>query len=232
MEKDHFLEFIAGLTPGFTPVIEAEIVQEHYVEIDLSATNRELDGINISSSAAFAEFLNDFLQKGNRKVAFGGYLEVRKLYQRSLLFVAGKGEPNRNIHLGMDLWSPEGTPVLAALEGKVHSFRDNAAFGDYGPTIILEHQIANRIFYTLYGHLSKSSLENLCVGQEVEKGEKIGALGNPTENGDYAAHLHFQIIKDLQGKEGDFPGVASRDELEFYLDNCPDPNLLLKIGRK
>ena len=229
MGKENFSEFIARLTSGFTPIIDPAISQEHYVGIDLSETNSELDGINISSSEAFAEFLNGFFQKSSRKVAFGGYLEVRKLYQRSALFVAPEGEPNRNIHLGIDLWSPAGTSVLSALEGKVHSFRDNTAFGDYGPTIILEHQSGNQNFYTLYGHLSRSSLQDLKTRQEVVKGEKIGTLGNTAENGDYAAHLHFQIIRDLQGKKGDFPGVASREELDFYLDNCPDPNLLLKI---
>jgi hypothetical protein len=41
--------------------------------------------------------------------------------------------------------------------------------------------------------------------------------------------LHFQIINDMQGKKGDYPGVSSKKELAFYKKNCPDPNLLLKI---
>ena len=73
------------------------------------------------------------------------------------------------------------------------------------------------------------SLDEKIEGQKVTKGEIIGQLGAPPINGDYAPHLHFQIIEDLQGKKGDYPGVCSTSELEFYKINCPDPNLLLKI---
>ena len=81
-----------------------------------------------------------YLHENKAGVAFGGYNEVRKLYKRSELFAGGRDEDShRNIHLGLDLWAPAGTSVMAVLEGRVHSFRNNAAFGDYGPTIILEH---------------------------------------------------------------------------------------------
>ena len=119
--------------------------------------------------------------------------------------------------------------MLAVLEGEVHSFKDNANFGDYGPTVILKHDFDDEIFYSLYGHLSRKSLEKIEVGQQVKAQEKIAELGAAEENGDYAPHLHFQIIKDLQQNKGDYPGVASKKDLDFYLENCPDPNLLLKI---
>ena len=48
-------------------------------------------------------------------------------------------------------------------------------------------------------------------------------------NGDYPPHLHFQIINDLQGNFGDYLGVCSANELDFYKENCPDPNLILKL---
>ncbi|NJX16961.1 peptidoglycan DD-metalloendopeptidase family protein, partial [Tamlana crocina] len=73
-------------------------------------------------------------------------------------------------------------------------------------------------------------LKDLEVGQIVKQGEQIAALGNPSENGNYAPHLHFQIIYDMEGKEGDYPGVASKREIGRYLQNCPDPDLLVKIG--
>ena len=62
-----------------------------------------------------------------------------------------------------------------------------------------------------------------------KKGKKLAALGNSFENGDYAPHLHFQIIKNMENYMGDYPGVCSASDLEFYAENCPDPNLLLKI---
>ena len=69
------------------------------------------------------------------------------------------------MHIGLDLWIKAGTPVLSALDGKVHSFDFNAGFGDYGPTIILEHQLEDQTFYTLYGHLSLDSLDGLKIGK-------------------------------------------------------------------
>ena len=84
-------------------------------------------------------------------------------------------------------------------------------------------------FYTLYGHLSAESLTNLEIGKVFLKGEKIATLGNYPINGDYAPHLHFQIIKNIEEYKGDYPGVCSATTLDYYLNNCPDPNLLLKL---
>ena len=64
----------------------------------------------------------------------------------------------------------------------------------------------------------------------VKKGDIIATLGSAEVNGDYAPHLHFQIIRDMEGKTGDYPGVASARDLKHFQDNCPDPNLLLKIS--
>src|SRR5690606_21758756 len=112
-----------------------------------------------------------------------------------------------------------GTSVLAPLDAKVHSFKNNEGLGDYGPTIILEHQIENETFYTLYGHLSLESIENLTVGTFFKKGEQIATLGNSAVNGDYAPHVHFQIIKNMEDKWGDYPGVCNTNDLNFYIEN-------------
>ena len=228
--KANFAEYISGLTAGFTPVVGGDLKQEDFIAIDLSANNPELLKLEQLSSEAFSVFIDHNLKVAGKKVAFGGYNEIRKLYQRSQLFNKNVDEfLNRNIHIGLDIWTAEGTDVLAVLDGEIHSFQDNANFGDYGPTIILKHTIEDEVFYSLYGHLSRKSLESLQVGQKFKAKEKIAELGTAEENGDYAPHLHFQIIKDLQGNKGDYPGVASKKDLDFYLENCPDPNLLLKI---
>ena len=222
---------LVGLTSGFTPVIDAGFSEEDYQHIDLSVQNKDLSEKEFNSAEAFEAYLKEFLRKQGKKVAFGGYNEHRGLYRRSDLFSAVEEQDLiRNIHIGIDIWAPVGTAVLAVLEGKIHSFQDNNNFGDYGPTIILEHQAGSNIFYTLYGHLSRRSLEALKVGEPIKQGQEIAQLGEPSENGDYAAHLHFQIINDLNGRSGDFPGVASKRELRNFLSVCPDPNLLLKIN--
>jgi murein DD-endopeptidase MepM/ murein hydrolase activator NlpD len=73
------------------------------------------------------------------------------------------------------------------------------------------------------------SIENIKVGAAVLQGQVIGNLGVASVNGDYAPHLHFQIIRDLEDNFGDYPGVASENNIPFYKSNCPDPNLLLKL---
>src|SRR5690606_25662489 len=157
----------------------------------------------------------------NAVAAYGGYNEQRNLYKRSELFQ----DADRDIHIGLDIWTKSGTPVLAVLDGEVHSFDYNAGIGNYGPTIILKHKLAPATFYTLYGHLAIESIEDIEIGHKFTQGEKIATLGDASVNGDYAPHLHFQIIKDIEDNFGDYPGVCSKSDLKFYLENCPDPNL-------
>ena len=209
-------------------VIDSTIDYKDYVAFDLSAKHTDQLDLDFMDAKKFEEFVEDHLSENKAKVAFGGYLEKRNLYKRSENF-NDKNSEERNIHLGLDLWIKAGTSVLSALDGKIHSFQNNILLGDYGPTIILKHEIEDCTFYTLYGHLSLESLEGKYEGQLVKKGEKIAEFGKPPINGDYAPHLHFQIIKDIQRKKGDYPGVCSFQDLEFYKENCPDPNLLLKI---
>ncbi|GAA0726564.1 hypothetical protein GCM10009430_33670 [Aquimarina litoralis] len=229
MIETPFSKFINTLSQNFVPVVNAQFSKKDYAPIDLSLDNPSLKVIDVSSSAAFDIYINEYLKTRNALVAFGGYNEKRGIYNRSEHFNQQDPETERNIHLGLDVWCDAGTDVLAPLEGKVHSFKNNQNFGDYGPTIILEHTIQSITFYTLYGHLSEKSIEDLTIGQSFKKGEVIAQLGSAEVNGDYAPHLHFQIIKDIEDKKGDYPGVSNKIDLDFYLENCPDPNLLLKI---
>lgn len=207
----------------FTPVV-GYLDASTYIPIDLSSSSKLLKNINISDPLKMDVFMNDFLTKNNKKVAYGGYIEKRNLYDRSDYF---NGDSKRNIHLGIDLWCPTRTNVLTPLKGKIHSFANNLNFGDYGPTIILEHELDNIVFYTLYGHLSIDSLTDLKKGKQVKKGETIAQLGNHEENGNYAPHLHFQIIENIGSFYGDYPGVSNEEDLVFYKKNCLDPNLIL-----
>ena len=222
----HFLEILKNVQD--VKVIDASIDYSLYTPIQLSASNNDLTSSVLKDAAAFEQYIENHLSKNKAKVAYGGYLETRNLYKRSTVFNDTVTE-ERNIHIGLDLWIKAGTTVLAALDGTIHSFQNNTALGDYGPTIILKHQIEGITFYTLYGHLSLESLDDKSIGQTVKKGTCIATLGSRPINGDYAPHLHFQIILDMEEKKGDYPGVCSSKDLSFYMFNCPDPNFLLKI---
>jgi murein DD-endopeptidase MepM/ murein hydrolase activator NlpD len=211
------------------PLIEGSIANNEYIPLDLSIHNTELKAVNVSSSDELERFIWNRMKTHKAKVAYGGYLEQRGIYQRSTYFNQENPETERNIHLGLDLWIAAGTPVYAPLNGTIHSFKNNSNYGDYGPTIILTHQINAMVFYTLYGHLSLASLNQLEAGVEVKQGAQIATLGTAAVNGDYPPHLHFQIIKDIQDYSGDYPGVSNQLDLEFYKANCPDPELLLGL---
>ena len=191
---------------------------------DLTSANPVLHKLNLTDTEAVTAYIFGEMKLRNTDLAIGGYGEDRFLYHRSPHF---SGSLNRTIHLGIDLWAVAGTPVYAPLSGTVHSFANNADFGDYGYTLILEHQLEDTIFFTLYGHLSQKSIAGKWEGQPIEKGEEIAWFGTPAENGNWTPHLHFQVIADMQGRQGDFPGVANRLEAALYLALCPDPNLIL-----
>lgn len=209
-------------------VIKPEIGYELYTALDLSVTNHHLQDEKLDTAKDYENYIQQILDANNAKIAYGGYLETRNLYKRSTVFNNQK-ENERNIHIGLDLWINEEASIHAILDGEIHSFQNNTALGDYGPTIILEHNIDDFTFYSLYGHLNEACLENIQVGDVVKKGQQIANLGLPPINGDYAPHLHFQLIIDMQDKKGDYPGVCSQDNLDYFKENCPDPNLLLGI---
>lgn len=209
-------------------VIDQSIPISSYVPINLSIGNASLTNHHLSTAAEYATYIDQYLEEMQAKVAYGGYLEHRNLYKRSPVFKNDLTE-ERNIHIGLDLWIAAGTKVLAVLDGTVHSFQNNENLGDYGPTILLEHLLNNHTFYTLYGHLSLESIVSLKIGQKVKKGETIATLGTANVNGDYAPHLHFQIIRNLDDSFGDYPGVCSSNKVAFYVENCPDPKLLLNL---
>ena len=228
MKSGDFKTFLKNISKKGLTVLDVSIPKSKYSPIDLSESNKILDTVDVSSSSKLEVFVNNHIKKHDALVAFGGYLEVRNIYKRSNHFNS-QDEEERNIHLGIDLWCDTETLIYTPLDGVVHSFKNNTNYGDYGPTIILKHNISEVEFYTLYGHLSLASIEKLKVGQEFKQGDQIATLGDANINGDYPPHLHFQIIKDIQEYFGDYPGVCSEKYLEFFRVNCPNPDILLKI---
>ena len=193
------------------------LTSSNSVSLDFSAKNIELNASIFGSLPAFCDYVESKLAG---KIGYGGYLEHRIVYEAHENF-ATDGADFRNIHLGMDFWTTAGTSVFAPLEGEVHSFQINEGSGNYGPTIILYHP-AEKI-YSLYGHLANDDLKHLKVGDVIAAGQLLCHLGNPSENGGWPPHLHFQLIRDMQGIEGDYPGVCSKRDVEFYASNCPNP---------
>jgi murein DD-endopeptidase MepM/ murein hydrolase activator NlpD len=211
----------------FAPVLPAYPLGTTYVAtLDFTAANPLLtQPQRLRDTFVFDALVDEMLNAQQATVGIGGYLENRIIYRRSPHF--DDAVEARSLHLGVDVWVPAGTPVAAPLAAVVHSLADNNHFGDYGPTIILQHELEGTTFFSLYGHLTRTDLAGLQPGQAVAAGQVIAHVGPHPENGDWPSHLHFQLIADMQGRWGDFPGVAAPSERDYWAALCPDPMLVL-----
>lgn len=229
------LELIASLKrhqQEFSPVIPFDPLKDKLLVFDFSRANQEMTEDIFDSITAFTSFINHKLEEADARYGIGGYNEYRNMYSRSKVFDAAENdEEPRRLHLGTDIWGKPYTPVMAPVDGIIHSFAFNNNVGDYGVTIILSHSFNGSGFYTLYGHLSLSSIKNVKEGDRVNKGDIFAEMGIPSENGHWPPHLHFQIIKDIGEWKGDYPGVCKYSEREKYLDNSPDPDLVLQLNQ-
>ena len=216
----------------FHRVVDFVPEKDQLLPMDFTQKNTELTPEILGDEHIFSNYVWQKLQSTNSRYGIGGYAENRTIYSISPVFDGAQpGEEPRRLHLGVDIWGPAGTKVYAFIGGMVHSVAFNDQFGDYGATLILLHQLDGLPFYTLYGHLSVRDIEKLSAGQYVSIGQTIGHFGELQENGHWPPHLHFQIILDMQLKEGDYPGVCKYSEREKYLANCPDPDLILQLNR-
>lgn len=87
------------------------------------------------------------------------------------------------MHKGLDISNRVGTPIWAPARGTVTlAGRDGA----YGICIKIDH--GNNIV-TRYAHLDKASVN---VGDYVQRGDVIGALGNTGRS--TGPHLHYEVI--------------------------------------
>jgi 4-aminobutyrate aminotransferase-like enzyme/Ser/Thr protein kinase RdoA (MazF antagonist) len=222
----------AGLDSS--PVLEnIDLRTEPSIVFDLGVGSLILgaDPRNLEPAAMTEIVFREMRNKGVR-VGIGRYNEARAWYTASAF--AGGSHPtdeHRTIHLGLDLFANAGTTVHAPLAGTIHAFANNVKRLDYGPVIILRHEDAlGGEFFTLYGHLTVDSLDDLRPGQSIARGQRFGAIGSPPTNGDWAPHLHFQVITDLLDRGTDFPGVAYASQRDVWLKLSPDPNLLVGIA--
>lgn len=192
--------------------------------LDLGPTGR-LQGENINEvdTARLSALIDATMAAADTAYAFGRYGEPRALYRGELFADPDTGE-RRTIHMGLDLFCSADTAVHAPLDGVVEIAANNAGELDYGPVLILRHtDLSGDPFFTLYGHLSLASLDQIEVGQPVSAGQRIAWVGRPPHNGNWPPHLHFQLIHDLLGLGANFPGVACTSRSEYWLSLSPSP---------
>ena len=104
------------------------------------------------------------------------------------------------LHTGIDFTAPPGTPIQATGNGKVIK-ADHGRVG-YGNHVIIDHGYG---YTSLYGHMSTIKVR---VGDEIQKGETIGTVGNTGTS--TAPHLHYEVR--LKGNPVD-PIIYCMDDL-------------------
>lgn len=218
MNFDFFLK--QNLTAS-AAMFNPPLTKSNCVGMDLSSSSQEFSDL---AEGELDQAILQRLSAAGAIAGIGGYLENRSLYQDTELF---QGDSERCIHIGVDVFMPAGTPIHTPFDAEVQSFANRQVSGDYGPVIILRHELDGFEFHSLYGHLSESSLDGLSCGKEISAGEAVAEIGARPANGNWPPHLHFQLIRDMQGCYGDYPGVVRLADLEFFKSNCPDPIDLL-----
>lgn len=89
------------------------------------------------------------------------------------------------MHKGMDIAAVWGSPVYAATDGTVQFAGRSSGYGNF---IKLNH---GNGYGTGYGHLSRILVRN---GQQVRKGQQIGAVGNTGLS--TGPHLHYELYRN------------------------------------
>lgn len=244
MSEPNLIDVLQKHRDDLHPVVPFDAGKDKLYAFDFTAQNKELSTEQIADTESFANYINNTLRAKGCRYGIGGYNEHRTLYARSKHFDNQAGAPSgqggeaglaetepRRLHLGVDIWGLAGTKVFSPLDGILHSYAFNNNDSDYGATLIVTYNLDGVGFHILYGHLSLNSLKNLYEGQPVSKGEVIAEFGMRFENGNWPPHLHFQLIRDMQGWKGDYPGVCKFSERATWLDNCPDADLVLQMNR-
>jgi 4-aminobutyrate aminotransferase-like enzyme/Ser/Thr protein kinase RdoA (MazF antagonist) len=226
-------QWLAANVGSAASILEVDTRTARSVVFDLSVGSTFLGAKpGVANNPDVRERLSAEMKRAGAAFGVGRYNEPRLVYTSPLF--GGSGNPTderRTVHLGIDLFVEAGTRLRAPLDGVVHLTADNVAPLDYGPIVILRHETSDGgKFFTLYGHLTKETLDRLKEGQRVGRGEEFARVGTTYENGGWVPHVHFQIIFDLLELGVDFPGVAYASQRAVWTSLSPDPNLLLGIS--
>jgi 4-aminobutyrate aminotransferase-like enzyme/Ser/Thr protein kinase RdoA (MazF antagonist) len=232
-QNAEFHSWVAENFETFKSLVPVDLRGQDATWLDLSVGSQDLGNFSeVADIQVFTRKMEFFLASEGKLAGMGGYMEVRPIYTTDAYAIAGNEGPEwRTVHVGFDVFMAAGNPVYAPIAGTVHSFADNDRDRDYGPTIVLEHRVSEQLtFYTLYGHLARTSLPGLQKGMQIAAGQQVGTIGPPPENGNWPPHLHFQVILDMMDKEGDYPGVAFPRHRAIWSSLCPDPWMLVTGG--
>jgi hypothetical protein len=211
---------------GYVPISSQRSIEEFFDSADFDPA--PIVAVDLSN----AQIL-DWSGESDRKAkidqdhpSLGRYGEVRSIYDTNS-FATTSGE-RRTLHLGIDIFVPDGQPACSPLAGVVHACDIRAFPGDYGGVVLLEYRThEDTPFWLLVGHLDHASVKQLTPGQRMERGAVFARVGARSENGGWAPHLHVQLFTDLLGLTTELDGVARASERNVWMSISPNPAALV-----
>jgi hypothetical protein len=176
------------------------------------------------------KFGKEVAKKHKVDFTWGGYLE-----DRSHLWRGHYHGPEQFIHLGVDFNVPAGTKVLSPVAGNIRDWwLDGDMAGGWGGRLVIEPY--NKTFLVVIAHMAHKWKPKNDI---IDVGDNIGTIGKPTENGNWAPHLHIQCVNiDFLANSGITPSIvkiyrrafdgyaASYDRIEV---DFPDPFKALRL---
>lgn len=124
--------------------------------------------------------------------------------------------PRMGAHPGVDFGDLEGSPVLAAADGRVIAVvADKDIEAEYGHGVLIQHNVG----YTAYWHLKEVSVSR---SNEVRRGEKIGRIALVRQSFG-VPHVHFEVCSEpcpWGHRSGNLVGTL--DPMKFFV-GCFDP---------
>ena len=140
--------------------------------------------------------------------SYGGWFE-----DRSTLWQGHYMQPNLVFHLGVDFNVPERSRIYSPADARVvETWHDEDSRGGWGGRIALE--LKPRLILLL-AHLGKIRVRS---GSRVRRGQLLGNVGDPTNNGNWFPHLHAQVVRGSIADVDGYGAFSVGNQRKF-----PDP---------
>lgn len=171
------------LSRGQTKVIQAGVEGEKTVTREITKQNGMVVANNVLSEEVLINPVNKIVARGTKDTIVSRAGSGRFIIPKVGTITSEFGPRWGRNHDGIDIGGNTGDDVVASAGGKVIRA---SWYSGYGNCIDISHGSG---VVTRYGHLSQIYVS---VGQNVEQGEVIGALGSTGNS--TGPHLHFEII--------------------------------------
>lgn len=202
-EKNQLLEVTKNEESQYQQLIQEKIEARANFEREMQALEDALqiaidpDRIpKVGTGVLKWPFSNDFIRRcGERENVFGNAFCLTQYFGNTPFSTSNPQVYNGNGHNGIDFGASTGTPLEAALSGRVVEVGNTDQWPgcySYGKWVLIEHPNG---LSSLYAHLSGFAVS---TGEQVSTGQVIGYSGNTGYS--TGPHLHFTVFAS-QGVE-------------------------------